>query len=168
MITLTFDTDVLRDYLEPSRKHHEYAKSLVHLDEQGICEIRIVSRFTADVPEGALRVRLDGLSICQRSRIPSIAQWDVSEWDADFWAGDEDEEVYSRIFEMIFPGSDPDNRRHKNRIADVGHLLGHMLSKRDIFVTRDRAMLSQAKALLAEFGISVMGPSEALTHCSPK
>jgi hypothetical protein len=168
MITLTFDTDVLRDYLDPTRKHHEHAKALVGLDDQSICEIRIVSRFTADVPQGALRARLDGLSICQRPRIPSLAQWDVSEWDADFWASDEDEAAYIRIFNLVFPGADPNNRRHKNRIADVGHLIGHMLSKRDIFVTRDRAMLSQAKALLSEFGISVMTPDAALTRCTAK
>jgi hypothetical protein len=168
MLTLTFDTDVLRDYLDPSRKHHEHAKALVQLDDQGICEIRIVSRFTSDVPEGALRVQLDGLAICQRPRIPTVAQWDVSEWDANFWAGEEDEEIYSKIFEMIFPKADPNSRRHKNCIADVGHLLSHMLSKRVIFVTRDMAMLNQAKALLSQFGISVMSPDEALARCSAK
>jgi hypothetical protein len=167
MITLTFDTDVLRDYIDPSREHHEHAKALVQLDDQNICEIRVVSRFRADVPEGYLRV-LDGLPICQRPMIPTIAQWDVSEWDTDFWVDDEDEDIYFRLFNLIFPRSDPNNKRNKNRIADVGHLMGHMLSKRDIFVTRDRAMLSHAKVLLSEFGISVMSPDEALAHCSPK
>jgi hypothetical protein len=168
MITLTFDTNVLLDYLDPSREHREHAKALVQLDDHSICEIRVVSRFTVDVHEGALRAQLDGLSICQRPRIPTIAQWDVSEWDVDFWADDEDEDIYFRLFNLIFPRSDPNNKRNKNRIAEVGHLMGHRLSKREIFVTRDRAMLSHAKVLRSEFGISVMSPDEALAHCSPK
>jgi hypothetical protein len=165
MIKLTFDTNVLRDYLEPSREHHEHVKALVQLDEGNICEIRVVSRFTADVPDGDLRDRLDQLSICQRPRIPTVAQWNVSEWDADFWANDEDEETYLKLFHLIFPGAEADNRKQNNRIADVGHLLGHMHSKRDIFVTRDGAVLNQAKPLLSEFGILVMRPDEALKHC---
>jgi hypothetical protein len=100
--------------------------------------------------------------------IPTIGQLDVSEWDTDFWADDEDEDIYSRLFNLIFPRSGPNNKRNKNRIADVGHLMGHRLSKRGIFVTRDRAILSHAKVLRSEFGISVMSPDEALAHCSPK
>lgn len=168
MITLTFDTDVLRDCLDESREHHIQAKALVRLDQEQICEIRVVSRFTADVPEGELRERLDKLSICQRPRIATVAQWDVSEWDADFWASDADEEIYSKLISLIFPGADPRNRRHKNRIADIGHLIGQMHSKRDIFVTRDRAMLTQAQTLLSEFEILVMTPDEALRRCSSK
>jgi hypothetical protein len=85
MIKLTFDTNVLRDYLEARRMDHSHAVALVRLDAKGICEIRVVSRFTADVPNGDLRRRLDELSICKRPRIGTIAQWNMSEWDADFW-----------------------------------------------------------------------------------
>jgi hypothetical protein len=96
MITLTFDTNVLLDYLDPSREHHEHAKALVQLGDQNICGIRIVTRLRVGVPDGALRDRLDGLSVCQRPRIPSVGQWDVSEWNEDFWTSDEDEETYSQ------------------------------------------------------------------------
>ena len=51
MIRLTFDTNILRDYLDPSREHHQDASALMRLDDKGICEIRVVSRFMEDVPQ---------------------------------------------------------------------------------------------------------------------
>jgi hypothetical protein len=105
MIKLTFDTNILRDYLCPDREHHTHAVALVRLDEEGVCEIRVVSRLTEDVPEGDLRRRLDELAICQRPRIGTIAEWDVSDWDADFWATDEEEKLYARLFELFSPAS---------------------------------------------------------------
>jgi hypothetical protein len=53
-------------------------------------------------------------------------------------------------------------------MSDIGHLMGHMLSKREIFVARDKAMLTNAKVLVSEFGISEKSPDEALTHRIPK
>lgn len=55
MIELTFDTNILRDYLDPSREHHQHAAALVRLDDEGISEIRVASRFTMDVPQGVRR-----------------------------------------------------------------------------------------------------------------
>jgi hypothetical protein len=168
MIKLTFDTNILRDYLCPSREHHSHAAALVRLDEEGICEIRVVSRFTEDVPEGDLRGRLDELKICQRPRIGTIAEWDVSDWDADFWATDEEAEIHAKLFELIFPAANHNSRKQKSRAADVGHLLGHMQAKRDVFVTRDRPILAKASTLFSQFGICVMSPADAVRHCRPK
>ena len=168
MIRLTFGTNILRDYLDPSREHHLDATALVRLDDKGVCEIRVVSRFTEDVPRGDLRRRLEELSICQRPRIGTIAQWNISQWDADFWATEEESKIYDEVFELIFPGMNHTSRKRKNSAADIGHLLGHMRAKRDIFVTRDGAILRRANELLLRFGIAVMTSADALRQCKTR
>ena len=168
MIKLTFDTNILRDYLESDRPHHSDAVSLVRLDEQGLCEIRVISRYITDVPAGDLRNRLDALAICQRPRIGTIAQWNVSEWNADFWATEKESRIYAELFKLIFPAAVRSSRHHKNRSADVGHLLGHIRAKRDIFVTRDGDILKRKSDLMSNFGVSVMMPADAIKACRLK
>jgi hypothetical protein len=128
----------------------------------------VVSRLTEDVPEGDLRRRLDELAICQRPRIGTIAEWDVSDWDADFWATDEEEKLYARLFELIFPSVDRNSKNQSSRAADVGHLLGHMRARRDIFVTRDGPILNRNNELMSHFGIIVMTSADALRYCETK
>ena len=140
----------------------------MRLDDKGICEIRVVSRFMEDVPQGDLRRRLEELSICQRPRIGTIAQWNVSDWDADFWATEEEGRIYDELFELIFPGRNHTSSKQKSSAADIGHLLGHMHAKRDIFVTRDGAILRRANELLPRFGIAVMTAAEVLRQCKTK
>ncbi len=66
------------------------------------------------------------------------------------------------LMNLIFPKSSPSNSKHKNRLADIDHLLGHRLHRRDLFVTREIAILAQATALADKFGINVGSPEEAL------
>lgn len=85
-----------------------------------------------------------------------------------FWATEKESKIYEELFELIFPAVARNSKLHKNRVADVGHLLGHMRAKRDIFVTRDGPILERKNELLWRFGISVMTSAEAMRHCEPK
>ncbi len=61
---------------------------------------------------------------------------------------------------LLFPGADKYKARHKNRIADVDHLMGHKLSGRDVFLTNEKAIFARRAELLRRFGIAVMSPDE--------
>jgi len=162
MIAATVDTNILRDYLEPARQGHATAQSLMLLDVVGACELRIVSRYKADIPGGELRAKFDSSEICRRPTVPSIAVWDQSDWDDDFWATPEQAREFDALLVLIFPGSDAANQEHANRVKDIGHLIGHKIANRDIFVTNDKAFAGQATALLRDHGIKVMNAAAAV------
>ena len=66
--------------------------------------------------------------------------------------------------DLLFPGANSSSHRHKNRIADVDHLLGHRASGAALFVTSERGILAQAPALRRDFGIEVLSPTDALAR----
>src|SRR5262245_15306781 len=105
MIALTLDTNVIRDLLEPSREGHAVASELMELDLNGFCELRLVSRVNADIPDGPLRTRIASLGIWSRPTIPTIGQWDLSRFDEDCWASEEDSKLFDALATVIFPGT---------------------------------------------------------------
>ncbi len=66
---------------------------------------------------------------------------------------------------LLFPNSDPQSPKHKNRLADIDHLLGHHLNSRDIFITNEKGILAKRKQLKDKFGIQVMSPAQFLESC---
>ncbi len=70
------------------------------------------------------------------------------------------------IMNLLFPGADKAHARHRNRTADVDHLMGHKLSDRDVFLTNDGAILDKGAELQRRFGITVMSPAEFLSWIS--
>jgi hypothetical protein len=164
-ILLTFDTNIIWDALVPTRPNHLEASELLDLDNRGLCEIRIVTRFDADVPPGDIRSRFEALDIAKRPRIGTIAQWEISEWDRDYWATDEEISNFESLFCLIFPDVQPNSKKHPTRVNDIGHLLGHIRDGRDIFVTRDGPILKRNQVLLARHKLKVMTAVEALAVC---
>ena len=45
---------------------------------------------------------------------------------------------------------------------DASYLLRHKLTKRDVFLTRDRKILAKGPTIRAILGISIMSPNELL------
>jgi hypothetical protein len=162
MITITIDTNIVRDFLDPYRTGHSAAAELIRLDGEKLCEVRIVSRIKADIPHGPLRGRLILLDICERPAIPTIGQWGLSSWGDDFWATDEQGRQFDAMLQLIFPGADPNGVRHASRLNDVGHLLGHKLAGRDVFVSNDRAFLGRARQLHKEYSVRVLSCAGAV------
>jgi hypothetical protein len=156
MMKVTIDTNIVRDYLDDTRPGHTVTVELFRLDEQNACELRVVSRIKADVPGGPLREQLERLEIFKRPMIPTIGEWELSGWDEDIWPTEEQSKECDAMLRLVFPGSDPAHPKQSSRRKDIGHLLGHKLAKRDIFVSNDKAFTGQAVALLRNHSVEVM------------
>ena len=78
MWALTVDTNAIRDYAEPHREGHKIAKELIELYHAGMCQIRVTTRFDADVPGGPLRTKLEALPILDSPQVGTVFRLDVS------------------------------------------------------------------------------------------
>ena len=161
MITVTIDTNIARDFLDSARAEHASARDLMQLDDAKACEVRVVSRIKADVPGGLLRSRLEIMEVWHRPMIPTIGQWDLSDWNDDFFATEEQGKTFDAMLAQIFPGSQKTGRHQPNRLKDIGHLLGHKIAGRDIFVTNEKAFTGRAIELLRSFSVRVMSSADA-------
>ena len=163
MRTLTLDTDVLRLAVEPDQAGHEEAKELLKLHETGKCEIRVTTRLDVDVPGGQLRAKIDSLDVLSSERIGTVFRLDHSKLDSgDFLTDEQTAHETHELMELLFPGAATDNPKHRNRLADVDHLMGHKESGRDIFVTDEKGILHRQTELHCQFGITVMSLSDVL------
>lgn len=168
MWALTVDTNAIRDYAEPHREGHKIAKELIELHDAGTCQIRVTTRFDSDVPGGPLRSKLEALPVLDNPQIGTVFRLDVSRLDSgDMIASEEWAKEADELMALLFPGATSESGRHRNRMADVDHLMGHKIAGRDIFVTNEKAILNQREALSAKFGITVMSPGEAVEKVSP-
>ena len=96
--------------------------------------------------------------------IGTLFRFDYSSWDkGDMFASDEQLETATKIQNLLFPNLQNDSKHTPNKICDVDHLVGHLLSKRDYFVTDDGRILQKGPALEKEFGIRVKRPNDCLT-----
>ena len=163
MITLTVDTNVIRDYTEPHRAGHEMAKQLVALHKAGKCEIRLTTRLDVDVSSEPLKQRLESLDFLDAPRIGTVFRVGFSALGTDMLADEEWVKKSDEIMDLLFPGADKDHARHKNRIADVDHLMGHKLSDREVFLTNDGGILDKGSELQRRLGITVVSPAEFLS-----
>lgn len=162
MLRLTWDTMVVRDWLDPSRAGHVVARSIMRYDELGVCEVRVVSRVSADIPDDPLRSKFEWSSLGHRERIPSIGQFGLSRWDEDFWASEEDSSQFDALLGCVFPHAKKTDKNWMHHIKDVGHLLGHLRSKRDIFVTNEKRMTGKAEELERRFSLEVRSATDTL------
>ncbi len=167
MKTLTLDTNVIRDTLDARRPGFLVGRQLVELHQANRCEIRITTRLDVDVPPGPLRQTIESLKFLEQPRLGSVFALDYSRLEpGDMLADKTMASEHDNLMNLIFPGSNPNSPRHKNRIADIGHLIAHKLGSRDIFVTSDGAILNQRKVLAAVHKIIVMPPEEAVNVVS--
>lgn len=77
-----------------------------------------------------------------------------------------DERLWKSIAQAVFPSRDPEIlfRQPGKKVrdaVDIDHLYGHLLAKRDYFITRDEDIL-QAREELATLGIQVRKPAELI------
>ena len=164
MKLLTVDTNVLRDILEPQRSGHSTAVRLLELHKAGRCNIKVTTRLDVDVPDGPVRADIDALEIVQFGTVFRIGSSRLAETPehGDFLAKDDQVADARRLLDTIFPGASPDSPKHRNRLADVDHLLGHKHSGRDMFVTGEKAILEHREWLAKEIGIIVENPKAAV------
>jgi hypothetical protein len=93
--------------------------------------------------------------------VGTVARLDVTKLDGgDVLAGEAMIKLSNELQKIIFPGLSKDDKRYKNKINDVDHLVGHVINKRDIFVTDDEGILKKKDILKTSPGIQVMSPIE--------
>jgi len=72
-------------------------------------------------------------------------------------------EMENKLRDIMFEGFSfgEFNGKSKKRIADVDHLLAHILAKRDYFITSDkRHFINNREMLKAEFGVEILTPED--------
>jgi hypothetical protein len=82
----------------------------------------------------------------------------------DVLAGDVHQRLHAEVQAIVFPGLQTDDRRYRNKVYDIDHLVGHKLNGRDIFVTDDRDIWRRREVLAKGPGIVVMRPAECLAY----
>lgn len=141
-------------------------RTLVRYAMEGKVEIAVTTRLEADLlrdrDEGRRRALLDSLNLFPV--ISTLARWDVSKWDADVWVDDRIARLNEEVQRILSPGLTPDDPRFSNKINDIDHLTGHVIDRRDVFVTDDKGILRRREQLQRGPGIIVMTPVECLAY----
>lgn len=98
--------------------------------------------------------------------IGTLGRWGVSKWDGgDVYAGPDTVKLSDEIQKIIFPGGlNEKSATYTNKRNDIGHLVGHIINKRDIFVTDDGEILKKKIILKTSPGLIVMNPKECLDY----
>ncbi|MDO8590730.1 MAG: hypothetical protein Q7R65_01990 [bacterium] len=74
-------------------------------------------------------------------------------------------EYFNELQKIIFPGGlNTGSQSYINKKNDIDHLVGHIINKRDIFVTDDGGILKKKEALKTSPGLIVMSPKDCLDY----
>ena len=155
MIKLTLDTNCLFDYFE---RQSGLIQNIIELQNMGRVEIAITTRVKADTygvrQDSPIWQKIQGFPCIT---IPALGRYGVSYYDEDFYASEEDVELNDLIFSCI-------GKNIKN-VKDVDHLIGHIRSSRDIFVTSDSDdFIKHRKCLEEKCAVKILTPEECLEH----
>lgn len=140
-------------------------ETLVRYGLDGKAEIAVTTRLEADLGQDKNEERRRALvaMLNMFPVIPSIGRWDVSKWNQDKWATDATHRLTEEIKNVLSPGLQPGAATFANRVNDIDHLTGHVLNKRDIFITDDKGILRKRDQLKG-LGIVVMNPAQCVGH----
>lgn len=97
--------------------------------------------------------------------VGSVGRFDTSKWDeGDVFSDERLERLHAELQQIVFPGLSKSDKRYRNKINDIDHLVGHVLNRRDIFVTDDNDILRRRDQLKTGLGVIVMLPAECLKY----
>lgn len=166
---LTIDTNCVINLFDVNSQTATSVEPLAALLAYGLdgkAEIAITTRTEADLLKDGDEQRREALlaRLAAMPVVSSIGRWDVSKWTSDAWADEPTNKLAEEIKQILFPGLTPNDKRFGNKVNDVDHLVGHMIDRRDIFVTDDRGILKRREKLERGPGIVVMTPAECQAH----
>lgn len=154
-LKVTLDTNCFYDYYERDPK---YVKRLIHHAEKGNVELAMTTRVGSDTHdrwrgEGGSPIWTKIQSFPLIRTVGTAFRLDVSYLDsADFLVSEEDAKLISDLGEVM----------KEAQIEDIDHIFGHIVDKRDLFVTSDPHFLNHRKELLTRFGTLVLRPEDAV------
>lgn len=164
---ITLDTNGVINLFDPdapTRASYEALINLFRLVLAGHASLAITTRVEDDMLSDRDAARRSAM-LGQLKLFPVVgteARWDVSKWDGpDVYA---DNPAFLEIQRIVFPGLLESDKRYKNKRNDIDHLEGHLLNKRDIFVTEDKDILRRRTELKSGPHVTVMHPSDCVSY----
>ena len=153
MKRITLDTNCLYDYFE---RNSEYLEKLIEFQKEGRIEIAITTRVKVDTygknQNSLIWKKIQNFPCIT---VPTYGRYDCSDFDQDYFADEAANERQTLIQSCI--GSTI------KKLIDVDHLLGHIINKRDIFVTSDKDdFIKHRDCLQSKFNIKILTPKECI------
>lgn len=166
---ITVDTNCVINLLDvgsASATSIDEISRLLALAMRGKVEIAVTTRSESDLLKDRDEERRKGIlrRLAAFPVISSRGRWEVSAQDADRGGDERTGRLVQEIQQILFPGLSTEDKRYGNKINDVDHLVGHIIDRRDIFVTDDRGILKTREALKRGPGVVVMNPGECAAH----
>jgi hypothetical protein len=154
-LKITLDTNCFFQYFERTPKHVE---ELINHAEMGNIELAMTTRVLSDTRnkwcgkgESPIWNKIQSFPLI--GTIGTAFRLDVSYLDSGDFLISED---YSKMI------SDLSKLMKGAQIEDIDHICGHVIGKRDIFVTSDSHFLDHHEELLNKFGALVLKPEDAV------
>lgn len=168
MIKVTLDTNCLIDYIEKHpTEHHKVLKEIIELGKKGDIDIAVTTRVVADKDQDENNPRKND-HLKEFSKFLCIGtggRYDFSRYDSgDFYVENEYTKRESELIKVIFGEIKGNARKVHRKLCDVDHLMGHIYSQRDIFLTYDNEILKKKSLLRKEFSLTVQEPEEFLKN----
>jgi len=144
VLKVTLDTNCFFDYFEREPCH---VQALINLQAQGRIEIAMTTRVMADTHNkwkgrgtSPIWTKIQSFPILET--VGSAFRLDMSRLDSeDYLTSDADAKMIDRLREIMIDA----------QVEDVDHLFGHIMAKRDIFVTSDSHFQNHQEELKNEF-----------------
>jgi len=167
MIKITLDTNCIIYYVEKHQECYKALKRIIELGEEGHIDIAVTTRVVADKDQDTNKIRKHK-HLEDFSKFPCIGtggRYDFSRYDSgDFYVGNEYVKKENELIKIIFGEIKGNAKKVHREMCDVDHLMGHIYSQRDIFLTYDNEILKKKDLLEKEFNLTVQEPEEFLKN----
>lgn len=167
---ITLDTNCVINLLDFSTKTATSVNPLSEIIRYGLsnkADIAITTRVEADLSNDRNEERKSDMlkKIQMLPIVGTLGRIGTTKWDnGDIYIDENVQKIWSEIQKIVFPGlSDKDNH-FINKRNDLDHLVGHIINKRDIFVTDDSGILKKNESLRSSPGIIVMSPFDCIKY----
>lgn len=162
MKKITLDTNCVINYFDKTDK---VIIQLIRLALEHKIDLAITTRVVFDVEADKISERKN-LTLKKLQQFPLIgtgARFGMTKLGSgDFFVGTDYVAKASALQKLLFPNLGQNNSRFRNKISDVDHLMGHIVNKRDFFVTTDKDFLTKREILKEKFGVKILTPQECL------
>jgi hypothetical protein len=154
-LKITLDTNCFFDYFDRTSK---YIEQLIRHAEKGTIELAMTTRVRSDTHDKSHGK--GETSIWNKIQsFPLIETIGTAFRLGESYIGSEDFIISEDHSKMI---GDLSEIMAEAQTQDIDHILGHMIGKRDIFVTSDSHFLDHHEELLSKLRVLVLKPEDAV------
>ena len=165
-LKLTLDTQCviyLFDVGVDKPPHFDSLQELLNLSFSGKLTIAITTRAELDLGRDPVPVRkatlFEKLGIFP---VVGTRALSIQSVEGELVPDSDHARIWAELRRIVFPGLQRGDRRFANKGADIGHLVGHLINRRDVFVTNYGVLLKKTVPLKSAMNILVMDPTECL------